>query len=358
MQMRRASLVLAGLVLAWAAAMHAHGSPPGPMRVAYLTTFAPREAQARIDAVAARIEARWPAAARPPGATITYRVFAFESPLTGSRMDAAQRRQAEQRMAATNGKTIAAMLAWKPNVIFAPGALAAREAARHTTSVPIVFGCKCNPLADGWGLVKDPARPERNLTGFTRYHLGMLGGDREQRLNLQRKRIELLQLASAAPVRRIGAIHGDEYDEGKWRYVESARALGVEWVRVRLDEGSIEQLPDRVREEKLDAAIVLADDFAEVFRGRLIEAAARTPVPVMFPWDEADAGGWMHYGTVVDVNDKAAEYLVNILQGRRVAQYPVEFPKKMELVVNLRTARANGWEYPRGFLRLVDRAVE
>lgn len=328
------------------------------MRVAYLTTFAPREAQARIDAVAARIDARWPAASRPTGASVGYRVFAFEAPLTGSRMDPAQRRQAEERMAVANRATIAAMLAWKPDVIFAPGALAAREAARHTSTIPIVFGCKCNPLADGFGLVKDPARPERNLTGFTRYHLGMLGGDREQRLNLQRKRIELLRLASPAPVRRIGAIYGDEYDERKWRYVESARALGVEWVRLRLDEGSIEQLADRVREEKLDAAIVLADDFAEVFRGRLIKAAARTPVPVMFPWDEADAGGWMHYGTVVDVNDKAAEYLVNILQGRKVAQYPVEFPKKMELVVNLRTARAHGWEYPRGFLRLVDRAVE
>jgi putative ABC transport system substrate-binding protein len=355
--MRRASLVLVGLVLASAAALHAHASPQGPMRVAYLTTLGPREAQARLDAVAARIEARWPAASRPPGASIAYRVFVFEPPLAGSRMEATQRRQAEQRVAAANRATIAAMLAWNPGVIFAPGAAAAREAARQTARVPIVFGCKCNPLADGWGLVKDPARPERNLTGFTRYHLGMLG-NHEQRLNLERKRIELLQLVSATPVRRIGAIYGDDYDEAKWRYAESARALGVEWVPLRLDEASIEQLPERMRREKLDAAMVLSDDFAEIFRARLIEATARASVPVMFPWDEADAGAWMHYGTVVDVHDKAAEYLVNILQGRKVAQYPVEFPKKMELVVNLRTARAHGWEYPRGFLRLVDRAVE
>ena len=81
-------------------------------------------------------------------------------------------------------------------------------------------------------------------------------------------------------------------------------------------------------------------------------------VPVMFPWDEADAGAWMHYGTVVDVPEKAAEYIVHILQGRKVRDYPVEFPKRMELAVNFRTARAHGWEFPRGFLLLVDRAIE
>ena len=74
--------------------------------------------------------------------------------------------------------------------------------------------------------------------------------------------------------------------------------------------------------------------------------------------NEADIGAWMHYGTLVDGADKSAEYLVNLLQGRRVAEYPVEFPKRMELAINLRTARRHGWEYPRAFLLQVDRVVE
>lgn len=356
MQIRLGPVVCMALALAGAAGAHAQPAAR-TLRVAYLTHFPSPEAQQRLDAVATRVEARWPRAARPDTA-IGYRAFRYEPPPSGSRMDAEQRGREEARREAANRATVEALLAWKPDVIYAPGALAAREAARHTARVPVVFACKCNPFPDGWGLVRDPARPERNLTGFTRYHLGMLGTDAAQRLNLQRKRIEVLKLASASPVRRVGAIHGNDYDERKWRYAEAARALGVEWVPLRVDAGSIESLPALLARERIDAAMVLADDFADLYRERLVKATAAAAMPVLFPWDEADLGAWMHYGTVVDIADKSAEYLVNILQGRPVSEYPVEFPKRMELAINLRTARRHGWEYPRAFLLQVDRVVE
>jgi ABC-type uncharacterized transport system substrate-binding protein len=250
------------------------------------------------------------------------------------------------------------MLAWKPEVIFAPGALPAKAAAEKADPIPVVFGCKCNPLPDGWNLVKNPSRPERNLTGFTRYHIGMVGDDANHRLNLHRKRIELLRMASAKPIRRIGAIYGQEYDERKWAYEAAARELGVEWIKIRLTEQSISNLAEQLQEKQVDAGLVLADTFLDKFSGRLVKAASVTPIPVMFPWDEADAGAWMHYGTVVDVPDKAAEYIINILQGRKVIDYPVEFPKQMELAVNFATAKRHKWDFPRGFLLLVDRTVE
>lgn len=356
MQMRLASVFLLLLAPGWAAIAHASDAEARTWRVAYFTNLATAEAQSRLDAVAARIEARWPAASR--NGTIRYRIFPFAPPPSGTRMDAEQRRAEAGRRAAANRDAVVALLAWKPDVVYAPGALAAKEVAAATATIPVVFACKCNPFPDGWGLVADPARPGRNLTGFTRYHLGMLGTDAAQRVNLQRRRIEVLKLASAAPVRRIGAIHGNDYDEARWRYADAARALGVEWVPLRVDATSIESLPARLRAQRIDAAMVLADDFADLYRARLVKATGEAPIPVLFPWDEADIGAWMHYGTVVDVADKSAEYLVNLMQGRRVSEYPVEFPRRMELAINLATARRHGWEYPRAFLLQVDRVVE
>lgn len=358
MQTRLAAAVVMGVALAGAAMVQAEPPATRTARVAYFTNLALPEARLRLDAVAARVESRWPRQARA-GAAVEYRIFAYEPPPSGHRLEAAERRAQEERRARSNHASAIAMLAWKPDVIYAPGALAAKEASRHTATVPIVFACKCNPFPDGWNLVAHPGRPERNLTGFTRYHLGMLGTtDAAQRVNLQRRRMELLKLSSPAPVRRVGAIHGDDYDERKWRYADAARELGIEWVPLRIEENSIDALPSQLRRQRIDAAMVLADDFAEIHRERLVRAAAEAAVPVLFPWDEADMGAWMHYGTVVEIADKSAEYLVNLLQGRRVAEYPVEFPNRMELAINLRTARRHGWEYPRAFLLQVDRVVE
>ncbi|MEO7741564.1 MAG: ABC transporter substrate binding protein [Usitatibacter sp.] len=348
------------LLLACAMPLQAPAQAPPAKRVAYLSTLAEKEAGARIAAVAERVDARWPASARPGAVKVEYRTFRYELPAAraSATEPEAERTRRNEEIRERNDQRIAEMMAWTPDVVFAPGALPAKAAAKANATVPVVFGCKCNPLPDGWDLVKDPTRPERNLTGFTRYHIEMVGEEGPRRLNLHRKRIELLQKASAKPVRRIGAIYGDDYDENKWRYAEAARDLGVEWVKVKLTESSIEGLAARLRESQVDAGLVLADTFLDKFSSRLVKAAALTPLPVIFPWDEADTGAWMHYGTVVDVPDKAAEYIVNLLQGRKVADYPVEFPKQMELAVNFRTAKAHHWDFPRNFLLLVDRVIE
>ena len=353
-------LVSALLLLACALPMQSLAQSSTVKRVAYLSTLAEKDAASRIGAIAERVDARWPVAQRPGAAKVEYRTFRYDLPAarasaTESEADRAKR---NDQIRDRNDKTIAEMMAWAPDVVFAPGALPAKAAAKANANVPVVFGCKCNPLPDGWDLVKTPARPERNLTGFTRYHIEMVGEEGPRRLNLHRKRIEMLQKASPGQVRRIGAIYGDDYDETKWRYADAARELGVEWVKVKLTEGSIENLPALLKASGVDAGLVLADTFLDKHSARLVKAAAMAPLPVMFPWDEADSGAWMHYGTVVDVPDKAAEYIVNLLQGRKVADYPVEFPKQMELAVNFRTAKAHHWEFPRHFLLLVDRVIE
>lgn len=358
------TVLLSGILIASIAGPVAAQVQPradGERRVAYLSTLAEKAAAERIGAIEKQVERHWPPDARDPRARIAYRTFRYELPLPArpagtEGADEAARRNEQIRQ--RNERQVADMLAWQPDVIYAPGALPALAAGRATTTIPIVFGCKCNPLKDGWDLVRDPARPERNLTGFTRYHLDMVEGEPWRRLNLNRKRIELLQTAGNGAVSRIGAIYGDDYDEAKWQYEAAARALGVEWVRVKLTEETIDHLPELLKEHRVDAGLVLADTFLDKFAGRLARSSAKSGVPVMFPWDEADAGAWMHYGTVVDIPAKAAEYVVNILKGRKVADYAVEFPKQMELAVNFRTAKAHGREFPREFLLQVDRAIE
>lgn len=338
-------------------AAHAQPARADARRVAYLSTLPQAEAAKRIGAIE-KI-----AAGKLPGVNVEYRTYRYELP-AGTRMasgepDPAGIRRNEE-IQARNDATIVQMLAWKPDVILAPGALPAKAAAKATQTIPIVFACKCNPLPDGFDLVKFPEKPERNLTGFTRYHLDMVEGDSRRRLNLHRKRIEYLKMAFPPdkPPRRIAAIYGDSYDEGKWRYEEAAQQLGVEWVPIRLTEASIGDLPALLRERRADAGLVLADTFLDKFSGRMARAAAASPMPVIFPWDEADLGAWMHYGTVVDIPEKAAEYVAEILKGRSVADYPVEFPRGTELAVNFRTAKAHGWTFPSQFLHVVDRAVE
>lgn len=329
-------------------------------RVAYLSTLDEADAAKRIDAIRKQVEQQWPRTGRPDQREVQYRTFRYELPNTAKAESELLERERIARNNETEGRnqrTLDDLMAWNPTLIFAPGALPARAAGQRTTTIPIVFACKCNPLMDGWQLVRDPASPEANLTGFTRYHFDMLGPVGEELTNLNVKRMEILRRTAPSKLDVIALVYGDEY-RTQWNYESAAARLGLRLEKIKLTESSIDQLPALLAERKVRAAIVLQDTFLDKFTRRLVQSSQKVPFPVLFPWDEADVGAWMHYGTVTNIPEKSAEYIVNLLKGRKIKDYPVEFPKQMELAVNLTTARQHGWQFPRDFLLMVDRTID
>ena len=330
---------------------------PDKARVAYLSTLASAQAATRIASIKKAV------AGRMSDKAIEYRTFRYELPASAAGLDGQADPEATRRNAeihARNQAEILRLLAWNPTVILAPGALPAKAAAQRTSTIPIVFGCKCNPLPDGFDLIRNPKKPEANVTGFTRYLIDAPTDSPGGRLNLHEKRLDLLRtFLVPQPLKRVGAIHGDSYDEGKWKYSDRARAMGIEWVPVRLRDSTIDELPRLLREARVDAGLVLADTFLDKNTRLIVEAARKAPVPVLFPWDEADIGALMHYGTVVDFNDTTAYYVQKLLSGTPVSELPVRFPDATELAFNLRTAREQGWSSKMGpgFQAEVDRWI-
>jgi ABC-type uncharacterized transport system substrate-binding protein len=112
--------------------------------------------------------------------------------------------------------------------------------------------------------------------------------------------------------------------------------------------------------ESADALILLNSPMLFSEHRRIVELAAKSRLPAMYAAREfADAGGLMSYGAnLADVFRRAATYVDKILKGAKPADLPVEQPTKLELVINVKTARELGLTIPREFLLLADEVIE
>jgi putative ABC transport system substrate-binding protein len=93
---------------------------------------------------------------------------------------------------------------------------------------------------------------------------------------------------------------------------------------------------------------------------RIVGFANQTQLPGMYPWREAViAGGLMAYGTSVTANYRRAAYYVDrILKGTKPADLPVEQPMRFDFVVNIKTARELGINFPNEILLQVTEVVQ
>jgi putative ABC transport system substrate-binding protein len=106
--------------------------------------------------------------------------------------------------------------------------------------------------------------------------------------------------------------------------------------------------------------IVLPDSFSITHRASIISAAARNNVPaIYFQSAFARDGGLLSYGfDFADPFRRAAAYVDRILRGAKVAELPVQFPTKYEMVINLKTAKALGLTVPQSILLRADEVIE
>jgi putative ABC transport system substrate-binding protein len=105
---------------------------------------------------------------------------------------------------------------------------------------------------------------------------------------------------------------------------------------------------------------VLGSPLLNAVRRPIMERGAARRIPVMYQWPEtAVEGGLIAYGPwFADIGRQQAPLLVKVLRGAKPADLPVEQPFKIDLVINLKTAKAIGLEVPPEVLTLADQAIE
>jgi putative ABC transport system substrate-binding protein len=141
----------------------------------------------------------------------------------------------------------------------------------------------------------------------------------------------------------------------------SAPALGVQIQLVEVARsGKYADAFEAIARARPDALIVTSDP--EFFRDRsvLVDLAAQMRTPASYEWREfVEAGGLMSYGSnFQDVAALVATYIDKILRGVKPADLPVEQPRKFELVINLKTAKALGLTIPQSLRQRADQVIE
>jgi putative tryptophan/tyrosine transport system substrate-binding protein len=238
------------------------------------------------------------------------------------------------------------------NVIVAgsgtPGAVAAKAA---TTTIPIVFAVAVDPIKVG--LVESLNRPGGNLTGVTNLNV-----------EIGPKRLEVLHalLPTASDFAVLIDPTGPALAEPFVREVETAaRSLGL---RLHVLHASTERDFDSVfaRVGQLKAAALIIGPSTS-FVGRseqLATLATRYKVPAIYQYRPfTAAGGLMSYGSdETEYYHLVGIFTGRILKGEKPAQLPVEQSTKVELIINLKTAKALGIDVPLSLLGRADEVIE
>lgn len=237
------------------------------------------------------------------------------------------------------------------DVIVAPGTAAAQAARKATSTIPIVLVTAGNPVGDG--LIASFPRPGGNVTGLTMSVDQELGG----------KLVELLREA-VPTVSRIAVLSNPLTAPHTAMMVTTkaaARALGLALHPVsarRPDE--IDGAFAAMARARADGLVVFSDPLFVSARTRIADLARNGRLPAIYSDGYiTEAGGLMSYGpSVPDLFRRAAGYVDRILKGTKPAELPVERPSKLELVVNLKTAKTLGLTIPSSVLLRVDRTIE
>jgi putative ABC transport system substrate-binding protein len=228
-----------------------------------------------------------------------------------------------------------------------PAVVAAKQA---TNTVPIVMASSGDAV--GAGLVASLSRPGGNVTGVS-----LLTSE------LTRKHAELLRKVLPR-ISRIGVLFDptSAADTLALREIQAtARSLGL-WdegreARSRAD---IESALSELRKKGVDALVILAGGVNWVNRRRIVELALIHRLPVIYTTSEfAKEGGLISYGvSLLELTRLAADYVDKILRGSRPADLPVEQPRKFELIINLKTAKALGLTISPTLLLRADLVIE
>lgn len=237
-----------------------------------------------------------------------------------------------------------------PTVIVVGATDTAVAAKRATSTIPIVCGALADPIE--LGLIASYAHPAGNVTGVMPYVDG-----------LPAKQMELARemVRGATKIGVLGNLNDPKAPPQQRELENAAQLLGIELItpEVNSPEDLAGAVASLVRAAP-NVVIVLQTVMLLNQRSRVAELLSANRLAAVYGYREhVDGGGLISYG--VDLRwcfHRAGSAVHKILNGAKPAELPVEFPTKLQLVINLKTAKELGIEMPRSLLARADEVIE
>jgi putative ABC transport system substrate-binding protein len=279
-------------------------------------------------------------------------VTAFRQSLAGLGFIEGQNVRIEYRFADGSKEKLATMAAdlvgQRVAVIAASTAQAAQAAKNATGTIPIVFSIGADPVTGGF--VTSLSRPSGNLTGVTTFAA-----------ELGTKQFGLVDEIVPAPA-VIGYLHDRTTNDPHMAAVQSAarllnRKLIVQDASSAMD---IDAAFLSFGQQRIGALLVANGIVFGTQLHEIVVLANHYKIPTVHPRREfAVAGGLMSYGTsFIDAYRQLGVYVGRVLKGAKPTDLPVLLPTKFELIINLKTARAAGFDVPPGLSARADEIIE
>ena len=237
-------------------------------------------------------------------------------------------------------------LSRKPALFVSQGP-ALQLARKLPSALPVVFGTSGDPIE--MGVAATLARPGGNLTGVTFLSYALVG-----------KRVELLHEV-APDARRLAVLSNPEHGGDAKELAatrEAAMGLGLQVSHYPVT--NAQQMEGALAAAaRAEALVVHPDALMVEQRAAIARFSLERRVPVISGWAAiAEGGGLMTYGPNLQECYRRLAYFVDrILRGARPGEIPIELPSTVELVVNLKTAKALGITVPPAVLLRADRVI-
>jgi ABC-type uncharacterized transport system substrate-binding protein len=237
-----------------------------------------------------------------------------------------------------------------PDVLISGNTAAIQALQKATRTIPIVMLGLGDPLAIG--LVARLARPGGNITGVSGITSDVSG-----------KRMELLK-ELIPKLDDVAVLFNPENAKGVLELHETqaaAQTLGLKMNSIDIhDPGQLDRALAILAGDRPDALALTSDSMILSRRDEIAAWALKQRLPSISPFREfTQAGGLMSYGaSLPDLYRRGVSYIRQILHGANPGELPVEQPAKFELVLNLKTAKAIGIDFPWFLQQRADEVIE
>jgi len=234
--------------------------------------------------------------------------------------------------------------------VIAANGVAMLPARAATTTIPIVFTTSFDPVQ--LGLVASLSRPGGNVTGVTSLNV-----------EVGPKRLELLHELAAA-VKIVGLLVNPNNPNAQTLSRDLQALAGQLGLQLHVLYASNVRDLDRIFAELIErragGLVIGSDAFLSSYSKQLAALALRHALPAIYQYPEfTDAGGLMSYGSsITELYQTAGVYAARILKGEKPADLPVQQSTKVELIINLKTAKALGLTVTLPLLGRADEVIE
>lgn len=244
----------------------------------------------------------------------------------------------------------AALVKDRPSAIVGTCIPSTRAAKEATQTIPVVMSVDGDPVAAG--LIASFARPGGNVTGASTLFEELIP-----------KWIELLT-AATPKVRTVALLRDpfnvvDPFYAAQFEDAAKRVGVGVAQFEARAPE-DLDQAFSQMKKLKVGGVVVLTEAFLAGEINHIVPLANQYQLPSIYGFREfAEAGGLMSYGVSYrEYYRRVARYVDAVLKGTKPADLPVEQPTRIELVINLKTAKALGLAIPQSLLLRADEVIQ